>query len=204
MVGFANPITNFMAFTNCVRLAEREAMWLNFKSLEPFAIKVIVGGVNAISGEPIIENIATTLRRKAKLSEGKSIQDYIVCGGIDTVSGKRTQQWLDGISTSDGKVMQFVATQIGSGYSIETQVTGDDSIAEIQFEVISKKRKAVNIKVLELCGTTHVLNVNLYTSVATLKAAIYKIIRIPPERQRVIFNGKQLSDGEFGGQCSLF
>ena len=57
---------------------EREAMWIRFKSREPLAIKVLVGGVNAVSGQPVVETAATRLRRQALLKEKKSLQDYVV------------------------------------------------------------------------------------------------------------------------------
>ncbi len=179
-------------------------MWINFESIEPFAIKVIAGGVNAISGESMIEDSATTIRRKAKLSHGQSIRDYIVCGARHAGLGNKTQEWLDGISTADGKVMQFVATTTNSGYSVETQVTGKDSVAGISFEVIPKKGKGISIKVHDLRGRTRVFKVSIYVSVATLKTSLFKVYDIPPSKQRLIFNGYQLFDGEFERQCHLF
>jgi hypothetical protein len=74
--------------------AEREAMWIRFHSKKP-AIKIYVGGVNAVSGEPAVETAATRLRRANLLRQAKPIQDYIVVPN---------QLWLDGIATSDGKV----------------------------------------------------------------------------------------------------
>lgn len=57
-------------------------------------------------------------------------QNYIV---------RPRQHWLDGIATSNGKVSQFVVDSVGSGYSVEAQVTGIDSIAGLQFEIIPQK-----------------------------------------------------------------
>lgn len=61
-----------------ISCVEREAMWINFSSMDRFAIKVHLGGVNAISGEPMIENTTTKLRRLNLLEKKKSIQDYVV------------------------------------------------------------------------------------------------------------------------------
>jgi hypothetical protein len=73
-------------------------MWINFRSEHPFAFKVHAGGINAVSGERQPENIATMLRRKVLLEQGKSVQDYVVSSFQDR---------LDGIASLDGKVMQF-------------------------------------------------------------------------------------------------
>jgi hypothetical protein len=40
-------------------LAEREAMWIRFRSTKLYAIKIYVGAVNAVSGEPAVETAAT-------------------------------------------------------------------------------------------------------------------------------------------------
>lgn len=89
-------------------------------------IKIYVGGVNAISGEPAVEDAGTRLCCQQKLSEGHSLQDYVVVPG---------KQWLDGIAQSDGIVRQFVAMPFGSGHSVEHQVTGKDAAGGIQIEV---------------------------------------------------------------------
>ncbi len=98
---------------------ETEAMWIKLESHGKFAVKIYVGGVNAISGEPSNENIATKFRRAQLLSEGKFVQDYLV--------GPH-QYWLDGISSKEGHVRQFVAMPSGSGYSVEAQVTGEEVV----------------------------------------------------------------------------
>lgn len=105
-------------------------MWINFHAKQPFAIKVFAGGINAVSGEGTAENMATMMRRKQKLSQNKTIQDYVVAP---------KQKWLDGIAKLDGQVMQFVATPENSGYSVEAQMTGSDSVGGLQFEVVPTK-----------------------------------------------------------------
>ena len=69
--------------------SEREAMWINFVSTAQFVIKILLGGINAISGEPAIEDMATKWRRLNLKAEKKPIQDYIITP---------EQLWLDGIS----------------------------------------------------------------------------------------------------------
>ena len=105
-------------------------MWITFKVEKPFAIKVYVGGVNAISGDSKKITPLTIELQKQKLSQKKSIQDYLILP---------EQPWLDGVAQEDGKVKQFIAAPIGSGYSVEVQITGDDSIAGIQFEIVPSK-----------------------------------------------------------------
>ncbi|KAH8823689.1 hypothetical protein DL96DRAFT_1558604 [Flagelloscypha sp. PMI_526] len=66
------------------------------------AIKVSVGGINAISGYQQTGGSET------------GIQDYVVGG---------KQPWLDGIATESGVVRQFVAMKLGQGYTIEEQLS---------------------------------------------------------------------------------
>lgn len=66
----------------------------------PFALKIYVNGVNAVSGEPVQENQATLLRRLKLMKENLNIQDCAVTPA---------QLWLDGIANSNGTVRQFVA-----------------------------------------------------------------------------------------------
>lgn len=42
---------------------QREAMWINFQGSTPFALKVYVGGVNAVSGLPMTDNEKTREKR---------------------------------------------------------------------------------------------------------------------------------------------
>lgn len=104
-------------------------MWMSFRTNYPytrrFAIKIYLGGVNGISGEPMIPNMATYLRRTNKAARK---QDYVVVP---------PQPWLDGVAVSPGLVKQFVAMPFGSGYSVEKQVTGEERVGGMQFEVIT-------------------------------------------------------------------
>lgn len=85
-------------------------MWLRFKSTKKFAIRIYVGGVNGITGEPMIPNMATLLKRQNGVEKK---QDYIIAP---------EQLWVDGIATGPGTVKQFVAVPYGSDYLIEYQV----------------------------------------------------------------------------------
>ncbi|KAJ0159253.1 hypothetical protein CTA2_10058 [Colletotrichum tanaceti] len=111
---------------------QREAMWINFSAAVPFAIKIYVGGVNAVSGFPMTENDQTREKRLRMLDGDKQIQDYMVVP---------EQRWLDGVVSEDGKIRQFVAQPKGSGFSVEFQVTGDEKVGGIQVELIPMKKK---------------------------------------------------------------
>ena len=82
-------------------------MCIQFVSKRMFALKILLGGINCISGEAVNLNKAPRLNRK---------QDYLVVP---------EQGSLDGFATEPGKVKQFVAVPYGSGYSIEHQVSRD-------------------------------------------------------------------------------
>lgn len=60
MPSHTNSILRFKRLTS----TEREAMWIKFTATKPFAVKVYVGGVNAISGESKVVTDATKQRRK--------------------------------------------------------------------------------------------------------------------------------------------
>ena len=53
-------------------------------------------------------------------------QDYLVCPH---------QPWLDGINSGDGVVRQFVAMPLGSGYTVEGQLTGQERVGGLQLLV---------------------------------------------------------------------
>lgn len=102
-------------------------MWINFKASAPFVIKIFVGGINAVSGEPWQEDMDTRIRRLNRLDRGQPIQDYVVVPD---------QRWLDDIATEGGLVRQFVAMPSGSGYSVEAQVKGYETTGGIQFWIM--------------------------------------------------------------------
>jgi hypothetical protein len=103
-----------------IPMYQREAMWLNFEaaSWKPNAVKIGVGGVNAVTGD----------RWSERLHDDP--QDYLVCP---------TQPWLDGIKTGDGLVRQFVAMPLGEGYTIEAQLTGEERFGGLQVLVFDPR-----------------------------------------------------------------
>lgn len=56
-------------------------MWIKFSSVTKFAIKIYVGGVNAVSGLSTFEDDATMAMKALRLDEGRPPQDYVVTGG---------------------------------------------------------------------------------------------------------------------------
>ena len=98
----------------------REALWIAFMgaSWKPNAVKVGVGGVDAISGG----------RWDDELHDDP--QNYIVAPD---------QPWLDGINSGEGTIRQFVAMPLGEGYSVEQQITGEESVGGIQLVVFEPK-----------------------------------------------------------------
>ena len=104
-----------------IPMYQREAAWLSFRSAswQPQALKVAVGMVNAVSGEPWSEAIV----------DGGE-QDYLVCP---------PQPWLDGINAGDGVVRQFVAMPLGMGYTVEGQLTGEERFGGIQLVAFEPK-----------------------------------------------------------------
>ncbi|KAH9923627.1 uncharacterized protein B0H18DRAFT_1212143 [Fomitopsis serialis] len=103
-----------------IAMYQREAMWISFSPCTPNginALKVSVGGINALTGNP----------QNAKAAA--DTQDYLP---INSTSG---QLWLDGICTAPGIVQQFVATPLGHGYTVEGQITGKEDIGGMQIDV---------------------------------------------------------------------
>ncbi len=117
-------------------------MWISLKSKVPFAVQIFVGGVNAVSGDPTGDNEAIMMRRLSLMEKKKSVQDYVVTP---------EQLWLDGIATGNERVRQFVAMPLGSGYSVEAQVTGQDLHGGLQFHITPSTPPARDLRTLLKC-----------------------------------------------------
>jgi hypothetical protein len=101
---------------------QREAMWLSFNASEPSALQVGVGKVCAVSGLPWIEHLTG------------DPQNYVALPD---------QPWLDGINAGDGFIRQFVAVPLGSGATVEGQVTGEEVHGGVQLRTVGLTRKAL-------------------------------------------------------------
>lgn len=103
-----------------IPMYQREALWLGFHAApwKPNAVKIAVGGVNAISGMPDDKTFHD------------DHQDYVVCP---------EQPWLDGIHTGLELVRQFVAMPLGLGYTVEASMTGVETFGGIQITVYEPK-----------------------------------------------------------------
>ena len=179
-------------------------MWINFESKRPFAVILLVGGVNAISGESMHDDDANMLLRLDKVDPKEAIQDYVVLPN---------QKWIDGIATGAGTVRQFVATPLGSGYTVEAQVTGQERMGGLQFAIIPSKpvitqsvildsaaglnEKYFTVYVKTLTGkAVEIHGVTPSTTTKELKAKVKAREGIPLHQQRMIFAGKQLENGK--------
>lgn len=99
---------------------QAEALWLNFHSDYPFAVKVAAGKVNAITGGTWTNTLSL------------HPQDYLVIPD---------QPWLDGFCVSKGQIRQFVAMPLGDGYTAEEQLTGQAVHGGLQVLLIPMKRE---------------------------------------------------------------
>lgn len=93
---------------------QREAMWLSLSADVPAALKIGVGKVCAVSGEPWSDRLS------------QEPQNYLAVP---------LQPWLDGINSGDGTVRQFVAVRHGLGATVEGQVTGEETHGGVQLAV---------------------------------------------------------------------
>ncbi|WP_319449902.1 MULTISPECIES: hypothetical protein [unclassified Mycobacterium] len=101
---------------------QREAMWLSFNASEPAALQVGVGKVCAVSGLPWIEHLVG------------DPQNYVALPD---------QPWLDGINAGDGFIRQFVAVPLGSGATVEGQVTGQETHGGVQLRAVGLTPRAL-------------------------------------------------------------
>ena len=99
---------------------QAEALWINFNAFYPFAVKVATGKICAITGETWVNHL------------NRDPQDYVVVP---------EQPWLDGYCVEKGVIRQFVAMPLGTGYSVEEQLTGEASHGGLQIVAYPMKRE---------------------------------------------------------------
>ena len=84
------------------------------------AIKIAAGKINAISGKPWKPELDASER------------DYVVVP---------EQPWLDGFCIAQDTIRQFVAMPLGSGYSVEEQITGKAEHGGLQVVVYPMRKE---------------------------------------------------------------
>ena len=97
---------------------QSEAMWINFETAYPMAVKVAAGKIDALTGEPWNNELT------------QQPQDYLVVPD---------QPWLDGFCVAKGLIRQFVAMPLGEGYTAEEQLTGEAQHGGLQIAVYPMK-----------------------------------------------------------------
>jgi hypothetical protein len=106
---------------------QSEALWINFSSDYPMAVKVAAGKINAVTGKPWQDGLS------------RDPQDYLV---------PPRQPWLDGFNTEGDVVRQFVAARLGDGHSVEEQLTGEAVFGGIQIIAYPLKREFYELELL--------------------------------------------------------
>ncbi len=96
----------------------REALWISFAVAgDPIAVSIGAGKINAVTGKILDARL---------VNDADHPQSYLVAP---------PQPWIDGFKTADGTVRQFVAVKLGSGETVEGQLTGKEEIGGLQFGV---------------------------------------------------------------------
>jgi hypothetical protein len=99
---------------------QREALWISFDAPygKPHAVKIGAGGVNAVTGGPMVADFA------------ERTQDYLVIP---------EQPWIDGFKTSGDVIRQFVAVPLGAGLTAEAQLAGREEEGGLEIMVFEPK-----------------------------------------------------------------
>jgi hypothetical protein len=94
-----------------IPMYQREALWLSLSG-STHAVIIDAGNINAISGK----------EKADKLQSDE--QNYIV---------SPDQPWLDGFNVGEGFIRQFTAMPLGSGYSVEEQLSTNEATGGMRF-----------------------------------------------------------------------
>ena len=98
---------------------QSEATWISFDGAYPMAVKVAAGKIDALTG------------RRWRNTLADDPQNYLVVPD---------QPWLDGFCVEKGLIRQFVAMELGEGYTAEEQLTGAARHGGLQIAVVPMKR----------------------------------------------------------------
>ncbi|KIJ11855.1 hypothetical protein PAXINDRAFT_15306 [Paxillus involutus ATCC 200175] len=104
-----------------ISMYQREAMWMSFnlrnEGQNSLAVKISVGGVNALTGLPQNDGISTS----------PGVVRRTLC--LPVVSSFPLDNYLP---------LEFVAMPLGKGYTVEGQVTGAENVGGVQIDVFPK------------------------------------------------------------------
>ena len=98
---------------------QSEALWIAINGDYPMDIQIAAGKINAVTGEEWDDELVF------------EPQNYLVAG---------EQPWLDGFCVEKGVIRQFVATPLGSGATVEEQLTNEDRWGGLQIQAFPLKR----------------------------------------------------------------
>ena len=103
-----------------VPMHRREAVWLAFDAppWHPHAVLIGLGRINAVTGNPWTDQLAG------------DPQNYLVCP---------PQLWLDGVKVGPERVRQFVATPLGTGTTIESQLAAGEEEGVVRIIVFEPR-----------------------------------------------------------------
>jgi hypothetical protein len=103
-----------------IPMYQREALWIAFEGAwwKPNAVKVGIGGIDALTGDAWTEELQA------------DPQNYLVAP---------EQPWIDGINSGHETIRQFVAMPLGSGTTVEGQLTGKETVGGLQLVIFEPK-----------------------------------------------------------------
>lgn len=160
--GFVTPMLQREAM--CISLSSEQYSdrWRNSYKEPPclFTMRLYAGGVNVLSGKPSTEN-------------NSEDQDYYVLP---------LQKRIDGFRTADSaKVKQFVAMPLGTGYSVEAQLTGTE-LGGIQFQIAPQWQNNVEFHQIGVSDPTESTSLPLTRTPRHSNLRVEQTVRMIEER----------------------
>lgn len=116
-----------------IPMHQREAMWVSFGGNGQCAVKMGVGGKNAMTGSDWKDDDET----RANPLASDPYQNYMV---------RPSQPWLDGFHSDEKTVRQFVAMPLGEGKTVEAHLNklqGDLNPASVPVSKATGKKKTL-------------------------------------------------------------
>lgn len=113
-------------------MAQKEGMLITFQSIQPYIIKIYVGNISAITGEPIQRDSVSDLSRRTKIRKkwqirlGSPLQDY-----IHVPLTKR----LDGYTDAKGRLTRFAPTSYHGELGVWEHIDQDIVPSRLRFEI---------------------------------------------------------------------